>query len=149
MLRFATNRRLPSNREQGPGEILLSEAVNRNRHLAVLGVRKLMIIETFELGPWVWGFVGVFPSVDAGHGWLIFALPTAEATFHPAEENDRHELYLMCDDLKAEMAALRSKGVECAEVTEARWGSISKIGLPGGGAVGLYQPKHPTPSKLR
>ena len=90
-----------------------------------------------------------FPSVDAGHGWLIFALPTAEATFHPAEENDRHELYLMCDDLKAEMAALRSKGVECAEVTEARWGSISKIGLPGGGAVGLYQPKHPTPSKLR
>src|ERR1035438_1834277 len=76
-----------------------------------------------------------FPSVDADHGWLIFALPTAEAAFHPAEENDRHELYLMCDDLKAEMAALRSKGVECAEVTEARWGSISKIGLPGGGAV--------------
>ena len=86
-----------------------------------------------------------FASVDAGHGWLIFALPTAESAFHPAEENDRHELYLMCDDLKAEMAALRAKGVECAEATEARWGSITKIRLPGGGEIGLYQPKHPRP----
>jgi catechol 2,3-dioxygenase-like lactoylglutathione lyase family enzyme len=86
-----------------------------------------------------------FPSVDAGHGWLIFGLPSAEAAFHPAEGNDRHELYLMCDDLKTEMAALRNRGVECSEVTEARWGSITKIPLPGGGRIGLYQPKHPKP----
>ena len=85
-----------------------------------------------------------FPSVDAGHGWLIFALPPAEAAFHPADENGRHELYLMCDDLKAEMAALKKTGVACSEVQEARWGSITKIPLPGGGEVGLYQPKHPT-----
>ena len=84
-----------------------------------------------------------FPSVDAGYGWLIFAMPTAEAAFHPSEENDSHELFLMCDDLKAEMAALRAKGVECAGVTEARWGSITKLRLPGGGQIGLYQPKHP------
>ena len=84
-------------------------------------------------------------SVDAGHGWLIFALPTAESAFHPAEENDRHELYLMCDDLKTEMAALNAKGVECAEVMEERWGSITKIRLPGGGEMGLYEPKHPRP----
>jgi catechol 2,3-dioxygenase-like lactoylglutathione lyase family enzyme len=84
-----------------------------------------------------------FPSVDAGHGWLIFALPAAESAFHPAEENDRHELFLMCDDLKAEMAALRTKGVECAEAMELRWGSITKIRLPGGGEIGLYEPKHP------
>lgn len=90
-----------------------------------------------------------FPSVDAGYGWLIFALPAAEAAFHPAEENDRHELYLMCDDLNAAMAALSAKGVECAEVIEARWGSITKIGLPGGGVIGLYQPKHPTPDRIR
>jgi catechol 2,3-dioxygenase-like lactoylglutathione lyase family enzyme len=88
-----------------------------------------------------------FASVDAGHGWLIFALPAAESAFHPAEENDRHELYLMCDDLKAEMAALRAKGVECAEVMEARWGSITKIRLPGGGEIGLYEPKHPRPKR--
>lgn len=88
-----------------------------------------------------------FASVDAGHGWLIFALPKAESAFHPAEENDRHELYLMCDDLKAEMSALRAKGVECREVVEARWGSVTKIRLPGGGEIGLYEPKHPRPAR--
>jgi hypothetical protein len=85
-----------------------------------------------------------FASVDAGHGWLIFALPPSEAAVHPAEENERPELYLMCDDLRAEIASLAQKGVVCSEVQEARWGSITKIRLPGGGEVGLYQPKHPT-----
>jgi catechol 2,3-dioxygenase-like lactoylglutathione lyase family enzyme len=85
-----------------------------------------------------------FASVDAGHGWLIFALPPAEVAVHPSEANDRPELYLLCDDLKAEMDALRKKGVQCSQVEEARWGSITKIGLPGGGEIGLYEPKHPT-----
>ena len=84
------------------------------------------------------------PSVDAGHGWLIFALPPAEIAVHPVEERERHELYLMCDDLKAEISALGKKDVRCSEVQEARWGSITKIRLPGGSDVGLYQPKHPT-----
>jgi catechol 2,3-dioxygenase-like lactoylglutathione lyase family enzyme len=84
-----------------------------------------------------------FSSVDAGHGWLIFALPPAEIAVHPAETDDgRQELYLMCDDLAGEIAALRKKGVLYSDVQEARWGSITKIGLPGGGEVGLYQPKH-------
>jgi hypothetical protein len=82
-------------------------------------------------------------SVDAGHGWLIFALPPAEVAVHPAEANGRHELYFMCDDLKAEMSALQAKGVPCSEPREERWGSITYIRLPGGGEVGLYQPKHP------
>jgi catechol 2,3-dioxygenase-like lactoylglutathione lyase family enzyme len=86
-----------------------------------------------------------FASVDAGRGWLIFRLPPAEAAFHPAETGDRHEFYLMCDDVKKEMASLQAKGVECAELSEQRWGSITKIRLPGGGEVGLYQPKHPKP----
>jgi catechol 2,3-dioxygenase-like lactoylglutathione lyase family enzyme len=90
-----------------------------------------------------------FQSVDAGHGWLIFALPPAEAAFHPDEASDRHELYLMCDDLKAEMAKLRQKGVKCSEVQEARWGSITRIQLPSGGQIGLYQPKHPTALGLK
>jgi len=84
-----------------------------------------------------------FKSVDAGHGWLIFALPPGEAAFHPSEENAGHELYFICDDLKAETASLEKKGVKCSQVQQARWGSITKIQLPGGGAVGLYQPKHP------
>ena len=86
-----------------------------------------------------------FSSVDAGQGWLIFALPPAEVAVHPAEGSARHELYLMCDDLKAEMSALAKKGVRCSEVEEARWGSLTNIRLPGGGDLGLYQPKHPSP----
>ena len=85
-----------------------------------------------------------FSAVDAGHGWLIFALPPAEAAFHPAEKNDRHELYFMCDDLKSTMESLRQKKVECGTIKEERWGTITTMVLPGGGKIGLYQPKHPT-----
>jgi hypothetical protein len=63
---------------------------------------------------------------------------------HPAEDSDRHELFFMCQDVKAEIAALAAKGVQSTDVHEARWGSITKIRLPGGGEVGLYQPRHPT-----
>jgi catechol 2,3-dioxygenase-like lactoylglutathione lyase family enzyme len=83
------------------------------------------------------------PAVDAGHGWLILALPPAEAAVHPAEANGKHELYLMCDDLAAEVQALEAKGVRCGEVREERWGSVTTIRLPGGGELGLYQPRHP------
>jgi catechol 2,3-dioxygenase-like lactoylglutathione lyase family enzyme len=86
-------------------------------------------------------------SVDAGRGWLIFALPPAEAAFHPAEENDRHELYFMCANLAEQVTALAKSGVLCSEIQDARWGSITRVRLPGGGAVGLYQPKHPTTLK--
>jgi len=85
-------------------------------------------------------------SVDAGHGWLIFALPPAELAAHPLEagEGPRHELYLMCDDLHATMKDLKAKGVDCGELIEAAWGLGTTIHLPGGGALGLYQPKHRT-----
>jgi hypothetical protein len=85
-----------------------------------------------------------FASVDAGHGWLIFALPPAEAAIHPSDEGGNQEVYLMCDDLQAEMANLADRGIECSEVKQARWGSITKVRLPGGGEIGLYQPKHLT-----
>lgn len=85
-----------------------------------------------------------FSAVDAGHGWLIFALPPGEAAFHPSEKNDVHELYFMCDDLKATMESLKSSKVKCSAVHEERWGSLTHLTLPGGGKIGLYQPKHPT-----
>jgi hypothetical protein len=85
-----------------------------------------------------------FSSVDAGHGWLIFALPPAEAAFHPSDNNDLREMYFMCDDLKATMDSLEAKNVTCSAVKEERWGSLITIALPGGGKIGLYQPKHPT-----
>jgi catechol 2,3-dioxygenase-like lactoylglutathione lyase family enzyme len=89
-------------------------------------------------------------SVDAGHGWLIFAAPPAELAAHPTEEGEKphHELYLMCDDLKATMSELAGKDVKFGAITEARWGSVTSIQLPGGGQLGLYQPKHPTALKL-
>jgi catechol 2,3-dioxygenase-like lactoylglutathione lyase family enzyme len=89
-----------------------------------------------------------FKSIDAGHGWLIFALPPAEAAFHP-EADHSHELYFICADLKSEMASLAKNGVKCSKVEEARWGLITKIRLPSGGNIGLYQPKHPTALALK
>jgi len=85
-----------------------------------------------------------FPYVDAGQGWLIFALPPAEVAVHPADANGRHELYFMCDNLEAAISALADKGVRCSEVREAQWGTVTRIRLPGGGEIGLYQPKHPS-----
>ena len=82
-----------------------------------------------------------FDHVDAGGGWLIFGLPPAEAAVHPAEA-PAAELYFMCDDLAADMRSLAAKGVQLSQVEEARWGSVTKIRLPGGGEVGLYQPRH-------
>jgi catechol 2,3-dioxygenase-like lactoylglutathione lyase family enzyme len=82
-------------------------------------------------------------SVDAGGGWLIFALPPAEMAVHPAEGGGA-ALYFMCDDLTAEMQSLADRGVLLTEVEEERWGSVTKIRLPSGGEVGLYQPRHPT-----
>jgi hypothetical protein len=82
-----------------------------------------------------------FDHVDGGGGWLIFGLPPAEAAVHPAEATGS-ELYLMCDDLVADMRALAEKGVQFSDVEEARWGSVTKIRLPGGGEIGLYQPRH-------
>jgi catechol 2,3-dioxygenase-like lactoylglutathione lyase family enzyme len=82
---------------------------------------------------------------DAGHGWLIFALPPAEVAVHPSENNDEHELYLMCDDVRALIESLRTKNIPCSPVEEQRWGSITRVTLPGGGRIGIYQPKHASP----
>ena len=86
-----------------------------------------------------------FPTVDAGHGWLIFALPPAELGIHPTEDEGRYELYLMCDDLETTVRELQGKGVHLARpVHDAGWGLVTALLLPGGGELGLYQPKHPT-----
>lgn len=84
-------------------------------------------------------------SVDAGEGWLIFALPPAELAFHPAEGN-AHELYLMCDDIEATVAELQGKGVEfTTPVSDEGWGLLTRLRVPGAGELGLYEPRHPRP----
>ena len=85
-----------------------------------------------------------FSHIDAGRGWLIFALPPAEIAVHPSDENSVHEFYLMTDDIAGLVADLTAKGIACAPLEEPRWGSLTRVTLPGGGQLGIYQPKHPT-----
>jgi catechol 2,3-dioxygenase-like lactoylglutathione lyase family enzyme len=88
------------------------------------------------------------PSVDAGGGWLIFALPPAELAAHPADAGGRHQLYLMCDDVEATVAELSAKGVEFTRpVSDEGWGLVTALALPGGGELGLYEPRHPLPPR--
>ncbi len=85
-------------------------------------------------------------AVDAGSGWLIFALPPAELAVHPADGDGHHELYLMCDDIHATLTELRGKGVEVArEVSDQRWGLMAAIRLPDGSEFPIYEPRHPSP----
>jgi hypothetical protein len=90
-----------------------------------------------------------YKNVDAGAGWLIFKLPPAEVAVHPDKENDSHELYLMCDDLKATMADLKKSRVACDKPMDLPWGKLTYFKLPGGGRLGLYQPKHPLAHSLK
>lgn len=86
------------------------------------------------------------PSVDAGGGWLIFALPPAELAVHPTDGGSRHELYLMCDDIHATLTELSSKGVEVArDISDAGWGLLAAIRLPDGAELPIYQPRHSSP----
>jgi catechol 2,3-dioxygenase-like lactoylglutathione lyase family enzyme len=95
-----------------------------------------------------------FRAVDAGHGWLIFALPPAEMGVHPGDgtftqSHAEHRiagavLYLMCDDLKGLVESLGARGVQCTEPVEAGWGTTATIPLPSGASIGVYQPRHPT-----
>jgi len=87
-----------------------------------------------------------FSSVDAGGGWSIFALPPAELAAHPTDGDTRLELYLMCTDINATVEELKGKGVELSgPISDQGWGLLTSINLPGGGKLGLYEPRHPTP----
>ena len=86
-----------------------------------------------------------FKYVDVHEGWLIFKLPPSEVAIHPSDENDMREFYLMTDDLDAEMAELTKAGAPCEEASQQAWGRLTRIKLPGGGTLGLYQPRHERP----
>jgi predicted enzyme related to lactoylglutathione lyase len=85
------------------------------------------------------------PHVDAGRGWLIFALPPAELGIHPAEGEESHELYLMCDDIDRTLTELAAKGINAAgEISDQGWGRVTSITIADGVTIGLYEPRHPT-----
>ena len=85
------------------------------------------------------------PSVDVGHGWLIFGLPPAELAVHPSDKNNVHEFYLMCDDVEAFVAEMTKHNVSCTPVQNLGWGLLTQVTLPGGGKLGIYQPRHARP----
>ena len=85
-----------------------------------------------------------FSHVDAGGGWLVFGLPPAEAAMHPSDGPTSHELFFMCDDIEATIAELSAKGVEFTTgISEERWGRLTRLRLPSGGEIGVYEPRHP------
>ncbi len=89
-------------------------------------------------------------GVDAGEGWLIFGLPPAEVAVHPAEgAAGRHELFFMCADVDAFTAAMRALGIARSAVEEPHWGRLTHVTLPGGGRIGVYQPRHAHPRPQR
>lgn len=90
-----------------------------------------------------------FPNVDVGGGWLIFGLPPAEVAVHPSRKNDVHEFYLMCDDVKAFRARMRKRRVPCSAVQSLGWGRLTQVTLPGGGKLGVYEPRHARPKSMR
>ena len=85
-------------------------------------------------------------SVDVGGGWLIFGLPPAEVAVHPADASDRHELYLMCADVKGFIAEMKTYNIACGEVKDEGWGLLTQLTLPGGGKLGVYEPRHARPA---
>lgn len=89
------------------------------------------------------------PHVDVGHGWLIFGLPPSEIAVHPGEENGRHELYFLCEDVEAFVAAMAERDVPCGPVQDPGWGRLTQLTLPGGGTIGVYEPRHERPRNPR
>ena len=88
------------------------------------------------------------PSVDVGGGWLIFALPASEVAIHPTDDDAKHELYLMCGDISEFIQVMKRHRIECGPVMHERWGLLTQLQLPGGGQLGVYEPRHPRPKPM-
>ena len=86
-------------------------------------------------------------NVDAGNGWLIFGLPAAELAVHPSSDNDRHEIYLMCDDINTFVQQMSNQKIACSEIQDQGWGLLVHLTLPGAGKLGVYQPRHARPGQ--
>ena len=87
-------------------------------------------------------------NVDVGEGWLIFGLPPAEVAIHPSKKNNVHEFYLMCANVDAFITEMKAHGVSCTPVQNMGWGQLTQVKLPGGGKLGVYQPRHARPKAI-
>jgi predicted enzyme related to lactoylglutathione lyase len=126
-------------------ERVTSRANHEEARLMITGVHALLFSKEAEQVREFFREALGLRSVDAGNGWLIFALPPAELGVHPTVADPSVELYLLCDDLDATITELGAKGVTCSEpIAERDWGRLSFLELPGGARFGLYEPRHPT-----
>jgi hypothetical protein len=89
------------------------------------------------------------PNVDVGGGWLIFGLPPAEVAVHPSDKNNVHELYFMCDDVEAFIVQMKKHNITCSSIEKMAWGALTHLTLPGGGKIGVYQPRHARPETMK
>jgi hypothetical protein len=112
--------------------------------LVITGVHALVYSREPEAVRMLFREVLGLPSVDAGEGWLIFALPPAEVAVHPTEEAGHHELYLMCDDIEAAVRELEGNAIRSSPIEDQGWGLVTMVALPGGDELGLYEPRHET-----
>jgi hypothetical protein len=83
--------------------------------------------------------------VDVGDGWLIFGLPPSEIAVHPAKKSGRQEVFLMCEDVAAFVAAMKKRKLACDPPKDQGWGVLTAVTLPGGGKLGVYEPRHARP----
>jgi hypothetical protein len=113
----------------------------------ISGVHTLIYAEDAEKARAFFKDILKLEHVDAGHGWLIFALPPGELACHPTEGKTYHELYLICEDIKATVAKLTRLKVKSTPIKDAGWGLVTSITVPGAGKMGLYEPRHPTAFK--
>ena len=113
--------------------------------MAIIGMHTLFYCREPDATRDVFKTLG-FDAVDAGRGWLIFRAPPGEMAVHPVDQEaeEYHESYLMCDDIVKTVGELKAKGIETSPVADRGWGLVTGIRMPGGGELGLYQPKHPT-----
>ncbi len=89
------------------------------------------------------------PHVDVGEGWLIFGLPPSELAVHPAETSGAQEIYLLCDQIQAFLQEMEKRGISCAPIQSQRWGLLTYVTLPGGGRLGIYEPRHARPKPMK
>lgn len=110
------------------------------------GAHMVLYSSNVEADRAFFGEVLKLPSVDAGGGFLIYAVPPAELAVHEGDTNGRHELYLMCADVAAFVAEMKKRDIACTAVEDEGWGLLTQVTLPGGGKLGVYQPRHPRPA---
>src|SRR5262245_38858155 len=128
------------------GDTVRQHSIDGGRMALINGAHSIIYSSNAEADRALLRDVLGLPNVDVGQGWLIFALPPAEVAVHPSDKNNLHELYLMTDDIRAFVDAMKKRDVACSEPNDQGWGILSEMTLPGGGKLGVYQPRHARPA---